>query len=63
VLYKAISVRIKMQKDIECLFRKQESDVVYFDFLHVNPEVSVKSSPFYESDDFKGLSSGQRCKE
>ena len=63
VLYKAVSVRLKLPEEIECLFRKQENDVIYFDFVHVNPDSLIKSSPFYENDEFKMQSNGQKCKE
>ena len=39
VINKPISVKIKNDlDDIECLWRKQERNVILFDFLYVNTE-------------------------
>lgn len=38
VINKALSMKLMINDELECLFRKQEHDVVYFDFMHITPE-------------------------
>ena len=54
VVNKAISIKLMLNEELDCLFRKQEPDIIYLDFVHINPEYVNKGQAMFEqSEEFK----------